>query len=74
MFRVPVDAESPTFDDVFKVSFWRWLTSRAADRHEWRRRRDTAAQVAQRNRNQRTQEWADRKRAEHAARKAARSQ
>lgn len=46
MFRVPVSAEAPTFDDTFKVSFWRWLTSHAGQRKEWMQRRTAAARVA----------------------------
>lgn len=49
MFRVPSSATAPTFDDVFKVSFGRWLTSSKADRVEWARRRNAAAEVARVN-------------------------
>ena len=42
MFKVPTDPDTPTYDHTFTVSFWQWLTSSAADRHEWRRRRDAA--------------------------------
>lgn len=42
MFRVPNSADNPTYDDTFKVGFWRWLTSSAADRKEWARRRNAA--------------------------------
>ena len=49
MFRVPVSAEAPTFDHTFKVSFGKWLTSSAAERKEWGRRRNAAAKVAYRN-------------------------
>lgn len=61
MFRVPRDPNSPTFDDTFKVSFWRWLTSSAADRKEWMRRRNAAAKVAMRNQEARRRErWQQR--------------
>lgn len=49
MFRVPIDQSTPTFDSTFKVSFWRWLTSKAVDRKEWMRRRNEAARLAGRN-------------------------
>lgn len=42
MFRVPSSADAPSFDQTFKVGFMRWLTSSAADRHEWRIRMDIA--------------------------------
>lgn len=42
MFRVPSDG---TYPEV-KISFMRWLTSSAADRREWKRRRNAAAQAA----------------------------
>lgn len=42
MFRVPNNPDQPTFDDTFKVGFWRWLISSAADRKEWARRRNAA--------------------------------
>jgi hypothetical protein len=54
MFRVPVDAAAPTFDATFKVGWWRWLTSSRADRVEWARRRNAAAQLAGANLRQRT--------------------
>ena len=57
MFRVPTDAEQPTFDQTTKISFWRWLTSRKADRVEWARRRNEAAKLAQRNQEQRIKDW-----------------
>jgi hypothetical protein len=40
--KVPRNAENPSYDDVEKVGFWRWLTSSKPDRLEWRRRRDAA--------------------------------
>lgn len=49
MFRVPSNPDSPTFDDTFKVSFGRWLTSKKTDRHEWARRRNAAAKLAAQN-------------------------
>lgn len=49
MFRVPESADRPTFDHTFKVSFLRWLTSKAPERREWMRRRNAAAKVAMRN-------------------------
>ena len=64
MFRVPVSAEVPTFDETFKVGFGRWLTSKAAERKEWMRRRNAAAKVAQQGQSQRGQAWLDRKQAE----------
>lgn len=56
MFRVPESAETPTFDHTFKVSFRRWLTSKAAERKEWMRRRNAAAKVAMRNQEARRRE------------------
>ncbi len=56
MFRVPSDPVSPTFDHVFKVGFFRWLTSGAPERKEWRRRRDAAAEVARVNQNRRAEQ------------------
>jgi hypothetical protein len=53
MFRVPADADRPTFDYTFPVSFSRWLTSTAADRREWTRRRNAATRAATSNRQQR---------------------
>ena len=55
MFRVPNDPVAPTFDDACSVSFWGWLRSGSAERREWRRRRDAAAQLARRNQNARWQ-------------------
>jgi len=56
MFRVPVSADAPTFDETFKVSFWQWLTSKAPERKEWMRRRNAAAKVAMRNQEARRRE------------------
>jgi hypothetical protein len=39
MFRVPADADDPTFDRTEKISVRRWLTSSRAERMEWKRRR-----------------------------------
>lgn len=60
MFRVPVSGEMPTFDQTFKVGFWRWLTSKAPERKEWMRRRTAAARTAGRNQQQRIDEWRNR--------------
>lgn len=49
MFRVPQDADRPTFDHTFKVGFGRWLTSSGRDRREWGRRRNAAARLATQN-------------------------
>jgi hypothetical protein len=49
MMRVPVNADSPSFDHVMKISFWRWLTSSSVERREWVRRRNAAAQAARGN-------------------------
>lgn len=49
MFRVPVDGDNPTFDDTFKVGLGKWLTSSAAERKEWARRRNAAARLARTN-------------------------
>lgn len=49
MFRIPVDADTPTFDNTFKVSFRRWMTSSATERKEWARRRNSAARLANKN-------------------------
>lgn len=42
MFKVPSDPDAPSFDQTYTVGFMRWLTSSAADRREWRIRRDIA--------------------------------
>ncbi|WP_328382955.1 hypothetical protein OHQ88_10620 [Micromonospora zamorensis] len=49
MFRVPSNPGNPTFDHTFTVSLRRWFTSNKADRIEWARRRNTAAQTAATN-------------------------
>jgi hypothetical protein len=46
MFRVPTDPTHPSFDQTFKVGFFRWLRSSKVDRLEWRRRRNAAAELA----------------------------
>lgn len=71
--RVPSDADNPTFDQTFNVGFTQWLTSKAAERKEWARRRNAAAQTAARNQNQRAKEWADRKQAERDAKRKRKS-
>jgi hypothetical protein len=48
-FRVPVDPERPSFDRTFRVSLGRWLRSSRGERAEWARRRQAAAEAAQRN-------------------------
>ena len=35
MFKVPTDPSHPTFEISRKVSFWKWLTSRKAERRKW---------------------------------------
>jgi hypothetical protein len=55
MFRIPANADAPTFDDTFDVGFFRWLTSKKAERVEWRRRRDAAAKTAAANQRLRRQ-------------------
>lgn len=57
MFRVPMNPNRPTFDETFKVSFWRWMKSSAYERREWVRRRGSAAKVAERNQIARVQQW-----------------
>ncbi len=47
MFRVPIDAAEPSFDRTVKVSLRRWWTASQAERAEWARRRQVAAEVAQ---------------------------
>jgi hypothetical protein len=51
MFRVPANPVSPTFDDATKVGFCRWLLSSKAERMEWMRRRNVAADNARINQN-----------------------
>ncbi len=68
MFRVPLDAQDPTFDRVEKVSLRRWITSSKAERAEWKRRRDLAAAVAKSRRAQRAAEMGARRQAERASR------
>lgn len=49
MLRVPVNPDRPTFDETFKVGFFRWLTSKKTERKEWARRRNAAAKIARDN-------------------------
>jgi hypothetical protein len=70
VFRVPADADHPTFDDTFEVSTRKWMTSSKADRQEWERRRNLAAQTAQAGQEQRIGEWT----AERSARVKAKRQ
>jgi len=74
MFRVPSDPHNPTYDATFKVGFMRWLTSSGAERREWARRRNTAAQLARINQNERARQWAERKQDERDARRHERRQ
>ena len=64
MFRVPTDPYAPTFDHTEKVTFWRWFTSKRAERVEWARRRNAAAQLAKRNQQARFREWVEQREAE----------
>jgi hypothetical protein len=64
MFRVPVSGEEPTFDDTFKISFWRWLTSKSAERREWFNRRRAGSKLAAANQIKRFDAYAERKAAE----------
>jgi hypothetical protein len=61
MFRVPTNAEAPTFDHTFKVGFMQWLTSNGVERIEWMRRRREAAETARVNQNGRTEAYVARK-------------
>jgi hypothetical protein len=63
MFRVPVDAEDPTFDRTEKISVRRWLTSGRAERTEWKRRRNVAAATAAAKKVQRAGEAGARRQA-----------
>jgi hypothetical protein len=83
--RVPSSADNPTYDETFKVGFWRWLTSSKADRVEWARRRNAATVAAGDARVERVRERGeqkmqaardeyDQKQAELAERRAARKQ
>lgn len=64
MFKVPTDADNPSYDSTFTVSFRQWLTSSAADRKEWQRRKNAAIATSRSVR-------AARARAEQAGQKAA---
>lgn len=68
MFRVPANPDAPTFDDTFTVGFGKWLTSSAAERKEWARRRNAAARLAASRQRQRADDWAARTQAEARAR------
>ncbi len=75
MFRVPLNAARPTFDETVKVGVFNWLTSSRADRQEWARRRNAAAKAARVSRNARAAEVIEqsmigRKTAEQEARKS----
>jgi len=59
MFRVPQNPDTPTFDDTFRVGFFRWLTSKKTERGEWARRRNAAAKVAETNQIARSQASGD---------------
>jgi hypothetical protein len=61
MFRVPTNPTAPTFDDTFKVGFLHWLTSKAPQRQEWRRRRDAAAGAARVGQDARIEQFTERK-------------
>lgn len=61
MFRVPNDFVNPTFDDTRKISFWKWLTSNAYQRHIWRSLRDHATKTAQQNQQDEAVAWAAQK-------------
>jgi hypothetical protein len=71
MFRVPTDAQNPTFDNTTKIGFFKWLTSSKTDRIEWARRRNAAAQTARTNTNTKVDAWAEQKKAEQAAKREA---
>lgn len=47
--RIPSNPDNPTFDEVFTVSAWKWLTAAGSLRNEWRRRRNQAAKTAAAN-------------------------
>lgn len=64
MFRVPANPDNPTFNNTIKIGLWRWLTSSAADRKEWARRRNVAAKTAQANQLNRQQIRGDERSAE----------
>jgi hypothetical protein len=68
--RVPTDPTNPTYDQTFTVGFWRWLTSSAAERKEWARRRNAATPTSRsmRKLNQ-AEQWAARKQAEQDTRR-----
>lgn len=45
MFKVPLDPANPTYRHAQTITFWQWLTSSAAQRQEWRRRRDAVGKA-----------------------------
>lgn len=62
MMRVPVDATNPTFDHTFKVSAMKYFFgSTTAERKEWLRRRNAAAELARINQNKRTEAFVHQK-------------
>lgn len=62
MFRVPVDAVNPTFDHTFKVSAMKYFFgSSTAERKEWLRRRQWAAETARVNQDKRARQYAAKK-------------
>lgn len=71
MFRVPSDRDAPTFDDTFKIGFFRWLVSKSADRKEWTRRRNAATTAWQQRKEADIHQWRDEKVAEHEAKQQA---
>lgn len=62
MFRVPKDLVWPTFDDVAKISFWRWLTSSKSERIQWKSLRNRAAMNAKINQDAKARDWVNRQR------------
>lgn len=68
--RVPADPNNPTYDNTFNVGFWRWLTSNAAERKEWARRRNAATRTGNVARKlDQAYNWAGEKQAEADARR-----
>lgn len=68
--RVPTDPDNPTYDQTFKVGFWRWLTSSASERKEWARRRNAAIPTSRSIRKiEQAGDWAQRKQDERDARR-----
>jgi hypothetical protein len=57
MVRVPNSGERPTFDDVFTVGLFAWyFRTPAAQRVEWARRRNVAADAARRGQVERARQ------------------